>query len=55
MLAERGGESFLTYFGGAIGTFAAIGGRRRAVEDEVARFLGLSNSRKRRPDFHLST
>ena len=34
ILAERGGESFLTCFGGAIGTFAAVGGRRRAVEDE---------------------
>ncbi|ASY63548.1 Adenylosuccinate lyase [Sinorhizobium sojae CCBAU 05684] len=40
-LAERAGESFLTYFGGAIGTFAAMGGQGRAVEDEVALFLGL--------------
>ncbi|MEI2300974.1 class-II fumarase/aspartase family protein [Ensifer sp. MJa1] len=44
-LTERGAQSFLAYFGGAIGTFAAMGGKGRAVEEEVARRLGLQPAR----------
>ncbi|ACP26394.1 adenylosuccinate lyase [Sinorhizobium fredii NGR234] len=44
-LAARGKTSFLAYFGGAIGTFAAMDGKGRAVEDEAARLLGLQPAR----------
>jgi adenylosuccinate lyase/3-carboxy-cis,cis-muconate cycloisomerase len=40
-VTERADRSFLTFFGGAIGTFAAMGGKGRAVEEEVAQSLGL--------------
>jgi 3-carboxy-cis,cis-muconate cycloisomerase len=41
-LAVRADGAFLTYFGGAIGTFAAMGGKGRAVEEVAARLLGLA-------------
>jgi 3-carboxy-cis,cis-muconate cycloisomerase len=44
-LNERAGGAFLTYFGGAIGTFAAMGGKGRAVEEAAARLLGLAPAR----------
>ena len=38
-LQARADGAFLTYFGGAIGTFAAMGGKGRAVEEVAARGL----------------
>lgn len=44
-LEARADGAFLTYFGGAIGTFAAMGGKGRAVEEAAARLLGLAPAR----------
>ncbi len=41
-LEERIERSFVAYLGGAIGTFAAMGGKGREVEALVAKHLGLS-------------
>lgn len=44
-LQARADGAFLAYFGGAIGTFAAMGGKGRAVEEAAARLLGLAPAR----------